>query len=463
LALGLSESDAFGADAKANLGVVVIGAGDDMRPVTAPGQPFLFTIGLDNMKGVADAHHVILRAVLPNGLKFQSSEPAPTRVENGNHPVWEIDTLPAKALPRLFQVTAETDANQAPGNQLEISAEAESSEGNANSADNHASYKIYVQALGPALVLLGSTLDSMAVTAETPTTFNVYLKNAGNLPSTGTRLEATLPKGMKLDKADPKPALSSGEVVSFKLGDLERGESRAVSMTVAFDSRQLPELLTNDRPLTFAFRVSRLVSGAEVTDSRFEVAKHIESAGQDVAVWLVREGEAGAETPPEKDISYVIKFANLGNQNAHKAVVALFLGPGLSIAHSDSQLTGTEKNDAFPGGIAHWDVGELGVGMSGNVRSAIHATSIPNDGALLSATITADGIDLDTTNNVASVLWHNPPVQGTLKSARRSAAVVKPVAMSEKANAHPASHRWRYFIWLILVIVALVIFFRARR
>jgi uncharacterized repeat protein (TIGR01451 family) len=464
VALAFSGSDAFGLDPKPDVGVIVTGAGADMRPITAPGQPFLFMIGLDNMKGVADAHHVKLSAVLPNGLKFQSSEPPPTRVESGNRPVWEIDTLPAKASPRLFQVTAETDTNLAPGSQLEISAAVESSESNLNSADNHAKYTIYVQKVGPALVFLGSTLDSVLLTAESPATFKINVKNAGNLPSTGTRLEATLPKGVKFDKADLKPAFSSGQAVTFKLGDLARAESKSVSMTVAFDSRQLPDLLSNDRPLTFAFRLSRMASGAEVTDSRFKVAKHIESAGQDVAVWLMAEdAKEPGETSPKNDVTCVIKFANLGNQSAHKVVVALYLGSGLAIAHSDSQPTSTGANDAFPGGVAHWDVGDLGVGMSRTIRSVINAKSIPDDGALVTTTITADGIDLDTSNNTASLLRRSQLPPDTLKSLQRSAAVVKPVGVSEKTTVRPVSHRWRHFFELILVTVAVVIFFRARR
>jgi hypothetical protein len=443
LAFAVSSSHGFALDAQPDLGVSVVGAGSDIRPITAPGQPFLFTIGLDNMNGDADAHHVKLSAVLPNGLAFQSSEPPPTRVESGNRPVWEIDTLPAKALPRLFQVTAETDTNLAPGRQLEISAAVESSESNATSADNHASYTIYVQKVGPALVFVGSTLDSVLVTADGPTTFNVNLMNAGNLLATDTRLEATLPTGIKLDKADPQPASSSSQVITFELGDLARAESKSVSMTVEVDHRQLSDLLSNDRPSTFVFRASRMASGTEVTDSHFEISKHIESAGQDVAVWLMTEGarEPG-EASPNDDVTCVIRFANLGNEPAHAVVVALYLASGLAIAHSDPQPAGTGTNDAFAGGVAHWDVDDLGVGMSRTVRSVIHATAIPDEGALVTATITADGFDIDSTNNTASLLWHRPTPPGTLKSAWHSAAVVKQVGV------------------LILVMVAVLIVFR---
>jgi uncharacterized repeat protein (TIGR01451 family) len=470
LALALSSSDGFALDAKPNLVVLVLGSGSDTRSVTAPGQPFSFRVGLDNISD-ATPHQVRLSVMLPKGLKFQTSDPAPTKVESNNHLVWEMDNLDPKVLPRFFEVTADTETDLTAGSTLEISAEAECSEGNANSAGNHASYTIYVQKVGPALIFLGSTLDSVLVTADGPATFKVEVRNAGNLPATDARLEVTLPTGVKFDKADPPPATSGGQVVTFNLGDLARAESKFVSMTVELDLLQHSDLLSSGQPLTFAFRISRMDAGTEVTDSYFEVTKHVESAGQDVAVWLMTEGaNVPGKISPNSDITCLIKFANLGNEAAHKVVVALYLGPGLTVAHSEPQPTGTGTDNAFPGGVAHWDVGDLDVAMSRTVRSVVHATSIPADGAILAATITADGIDIDTTNNTASLLLHSPLQPSTLKSAQPSPAVVKPVEVTKKASLRPKKasvrpewHPWLRIFQLILVIVGLVIFLHARR
>ena len=463
LALAFSSSDGFALGAKPDLTVIVFAADSDMPPAAAPGQPFSFRIGLDNMNAAADAHHVKLTAVLPDGLKFQTSDPPPTRVESGNHLVWEIDTLDPKALPRFFEVTAQGEPNLVPGGQLEISAEVECSEGIANPAHSHASNTIPVQAAGPSLVFSGSTLDSVPLTADDPVTFEVNLTNAGNLPATDTRLEATLPKEVTFDKADPPPASSSGQVVTFKLGDLARNESRAVTMTVEFDPHQRSDVILSDRPLTFAFRVARIASGAEVTDSHFEITKHIESVGQDVAVWLTTEGsEQPGEASPKTDVTCVIKFANLGNQAAHKVTVTLNLGSGVVLAHSDPQPSGAGTDNAYPGGVAHWDIGDLDVGMSRTIRSVIHVTSVPDDGALVNATITSDSIDIDASNNTASLLWHSPLPPGTLKSMRRTSAV-EPVGGSEGASVRSVSHRLRHLFELIVLVVVVLIIVRARR
>jgi hypothetical protein len=169
------------------------------------------------------------------------------------------------------------------------------------------------------------------------------------------------------------------------------------------------------------------------------------------------------EVSPKDNVTCVIKCANLGNQPAHKVVVTLNLGSGLAIVHSDPQPTGTGTNDAYPGGVAHWDIGDLGVGMSRTIRSVIHVTSVPDDGALVNATITADGIDIDTSNNSASLLWHSPLPPGILKSMRRASAIAKTAGNSEGASTLPVSHRWRHLFELILVIVAVLIVIRARR
>ena len=456
LALALCISDGFAVGEKPDLAVLVFGSGADTRLVTAPGQPFSFSIGLDNMSA-ADARHVKLTAVLPKGFKFRSSDPPPTGVENGDHLVWEIDALDPKTLPRFFVVTTDTEPNLVPGNQLDISAEAECSECNANSFHAHASDTIYVQSVGPALVFLGSTLDSILLATDGPSTFSVDLSNAGNLPAIGTRLEATLPKEIKFDKSDPQPESSSGQIVAFKLGDLARAESRSVMMTVEFDPHQVSDVLQADRSLTFSFKVAGAGPDGKVTDSHFEITKHIESAGQDVAVWLTIEGaKVPGELSPGDDAICVITYANLGNQAAHNVSVALSLGSGLSISKSDPQPAGNSASDTYPGGVAHWNIGDLGVGMSHSIKAIIHVTSVPDDGALMDATVTADGVDIDSSNNTASLLWHAPLPRGALASARSSSGAAN-------STAHATSHAWRHFGEALLLIFAATVVIRARR
>ena len=455
LALTLTVSDGAALDAKPDLAVLVFGTGPDTRPITAPGQQVSFVIGLDTRNAVG-AHHGKVMVVLPVGLTFRSGEPRPTRVENGNRPVWEIDALDPKVLPIFFQVTADADSTLAPGSQLEISAYAQCSECSANAPHNHADYTIHVQPVGPALVFAGSTLDSVPLTADGPTTFEVNLTNDGNLVATDTRLEVTLPSGVKFNKADPQPELPSGQVVTVNLGDLARAESRSVTMTVAVDAQQL-QSLQGEQPLTFAFRLLHKAAGIDVTDSHFEIVKHLESAGYDVAVWLTAEGtKEPGEVSPGDDVTCVVTYANIGNQTAHNVSVTLSLGSGLTIAKADPQPAGTDTSSVYAGGVMHWNIGDLDVGMSHSIRSIVHVTSVPDDGALVDAVVTADGIDIDASNNGASLLWHSPLAPGVITAAARSAGAAH-------GAAHGISHLWRYVVGLLLLMVAAVFVVRVQR
>jgi len=182
---------------------------------------------------------------------------------------------------------------------------------------------------------------------------------------------------------------------------------------------------------------------------------------KDVALWLITEGaKEPGEVSPKDHVACGIRSANLGNQSAHKVVVTLNLGSGLTMVHSDPQPSGTGTNDAYPGSVAHWDIGDLEVGMSRNIKPDIHVTSAPDDGALVEATITGDGTDIDGSNNTASLLWHSPLSRGAL---RRSAAIEKTIGGTGEASRRPASHRWRHFFELILLIVVVLIVVRARR
>ena len=448
---------------KPDLTVIVFASGSDPRPVVAPGLQTDLIVSVSNMRGDADAHKVVLSTTLPKGLKFVSSDPPPAKIESGNRLIWEVSVFPAKALPRLFDVIVEGDPHLAPGSQVEISADATSDEKNADSKYNHDTYTLFVQQAGPALVFTGSNLDSLPLTPDSPVTFMVELKNAGNLPATGTSMKMSLRSAVKFDKADPPPDSSSGQDFTFKLGDLARDESRSVTVTIELDPQQAYDLQQSGQLLSFDFEASRIASGKEITDSHFQPTKRVEAAGQNAAVWLTVEGaKEPGEVSPRDDVTCVITYANLGNQPAHKAVVTLNLGAGLATARSDPRPSGTLADDAYPGGVSHWDIGDLDIGQSGSIRSIVHVTSVDDDGALVNASITADGIDTDTSNNTASLLWHSPLPPGTLKSMRRTSAV-EPVGESEEASVRPASHRLRHLFELILLIVVVLIIVRARR
>lgn len=440
---------------KPDLTVLVFASGSDPRPVIAPGMQTDLIVSVSNMRGNADAHNVVVTTTLPKGLKFVNSDPKPKRIENGNRFIWEMPAFPAKGLPRLFDVIVEGDAHLAPGSRVEVSADATSDE-KTKSQYNHDTYTLFVQQAGPALVFTGSNLDSLPLTPDSPVTFVVELKNAGNLPATDTRMKMSLPPGVKFDKADPPPDSSSGQDFTFKLGDLARDESHSVTVTIELDQQQAMDLQQSGQLLSFNFEVARIVSGREITDSHFQLTKRVEAAGQNVAVWLGAEGaKEPGEASPGDDVTTVITYANLGNKPAHKVVISLALGPGLAIANAEPNPARMHVPVKKPfswqptkvvSDVTAWEFEQVGPGLSGSITVHIRSDSLPADGSVLTTTITAGDADLDSSNNSASLLLH----QVSLHS-RHS---IVSAAGGEK-HERP-SHRFRFMV-LVAAICALAL------
>jgi hypothetical protein len=148
---------------------------------------------------------------------------------------WEVGTMKANALPQLFELTATSDPALRPGTQLHISAEARSREKDAGPEDNRADYRIFTQDAAPALVFLGSSLDSTPLTPDAPATFQIDLRNAGTLAASAARLSISIPPEMKLDSSDPSAAGSGGARTNIGLGDIQPGQDRTVKVTIEFD------------------------------------------------------------------------------------------------------------------------------------------------------------------------------------------------------------------------------------
>lgn len=107
-------------------------------------------------------------------------------------------------------------------------------------------------------------------------------------------------------------------------------------------------------------------------------------------------------------MTYTITYGHFGNTAVLGASVSLSLSQGLSLLRAEPAADGVSKNERFPGGILSWNVGELAVGQSNVIKSQIHVASIPEDGSLVMATISAPGPSVNSGENVAYSLRHAP-------------------------------------------------------
>jgi hypothetical protein len=429
-----------------DIGVALLRTGDDSRPWVAKGQTVTLGVGVNNLNGDGDAHAVILKVNLPPGLTLRNADPAPNTVEGPNL-VWNLGTLAAHAFPQTFDLSLEIAPDAA--EELTVSATATPSEAEAH--PEHASDALPLTVKPAAAELdVQSTLGTVALTAEQPTTFALSVINQGTVTATATLLHMVLPPKVSFKGADPSgTAAATGDSVAWQVGDIPPGVSRTVTVTIAADPTLAATALDPGpgRMLAFAFDASTPSRQVDTRHAQLEIRKAIERAGSDLKVWL---GVQGADTPGElmvgKDVTYTITYGNFGRRPAQHASVALSLSEGLSLVRADPSPEVTTTNEQFPAGILAWNVGEIGVGKSDIIKCQIHVASVPDAGSLVKATISdPGGSDVNSGENVAYSLRHAP--RGAVPHA---------------TAAHPG-HAFRWFILLPFLLVIVWVALRARR
>lgn len=400
------------ATAGAGLRVHMLGSGSDPRPVTAPGETVSIVIGVSNMTGGADAHGVVLTVALPEGLSFQRAGRAPSGVENRKLR-WNLGTMKAGELPHVFELSSQTGAEVPAGAELVIAAELTSSDvGDAATDNNRAAYRIHVQRPGADLAV-ESNLGSVPLYPGRPAIFATTVMNTGNALAAGTALAIALPQGISVKEADPKPnAGSDANVVTWPLGDLQRGETRTVSVTIDLDSLLAMQLNSPADSLPFSFDVSSAASDIDTADNHLKIVRHVQSEGHDVAVWLNLEGgDPPGQFTAGTDATFVMTYANVGSQVARKTTVALRAPGSTSLVRAQPPSTRTSTDDALSATVATWELGDVRPGDHGMIRVPMRVAS--GTGMLVTAAISADGRDVNVDNDTARAVLRETRARGT--------------------------------------------------
>jgi len=379
---------------------VITRTDQDTRPFAAPGQSITLGVGVGNLNGDRDAHSVVLTVRLPLGLSLRSASPAPSKLE-GPSLVWNLGTLAAHAFPQTFDLNL-VIARDAPG-ELSVSASVASNDPEENSA-NHMEVLPIVVRSGAAELLVESTLEEVALTVGAPVEFRIAVTNQGNTTALSSVLSLVLPPKVSFKSGDPAPTVTNGDLLTWQLDDIGPAAVRTIAVTIALDASLIAAASdhTLENRLKFTFDASTTTTQSTPANSHREIRKQVERAGSDLKVWLNVEGaDNPGQLPVGKDVTYVIVYGNFGNAPAQKTLVSLSLWEGLHPLRAEPATTRLEKSDRFGGGVLSWDAGDIRVGQSSVVRCQVHVTSVPEDGSLVMAAISAPGGDTDTGNNVA--------------------------------------------------------------
>jgi uncharacterized repeat protein (TIGR01451 family) len=432
-----------------DLGVTMFRSGDDSRPLMAAGQTVTISVGVSNLRGDSDAHSTVLTMLLPTGLKLQQARPAPDRTEpanGGQSLVWNLGTVKAGGFPRMFELDLTAAANVQAGTELPVSATVATSDADANQKNNSATLPLVVQ---PAVADLAvqSDLDSLPMTVGHPLKFTAQVRNWGNIVASASALALTLPAKVTFKSSDPAPTATSSNTVTWQLGDIAPAGSSTVAVMIALDTSLAATAAdtTTENLLKFKLDASTIATQLNPANNHLEIDRHIERAGSDLKVWLSVQGaDNPGELPVGKDVTYTITYGNFGNAPAQHASVSLSLSQGLSLLRAAPPQAGTSKNDRFAGGVLSWNLGDLAVGQSNVIKSQIHVASVPEDGSLVMATISAPGPSANSGENVAYSLRHAPRAAGLHGAAAQG------------------GHLFRW-LFLLAVVIVLWAIFRARR
>ncbi|GIV82772.1 MAG: hypothetical protein KatS3mg051_2126 [Anaerolineae bacterium] len=390
-----------------NLATVVFLSDPADRYVVGAGQTITYTLGVENLARGTLAHDTVLTANLPAGLTYVRAVPVATRMAGANRPVWELGTLAAGGVPRLFDVVARIGAGVAPGTVLTVTAQVSTSDADANpSDDQYQAFGLLVQPSGPDLAV-GSEIAATAMTVGRPITFTMEVANAGNAPATGTALTLTLPVSVTLVSASPGPATSTADSAIWNWGSLVPATSRQVTVTVSLEPAlaAFVSLEPDAEPrnvLTYTLRVGSVTPDFDLNNNVEQVVEPVASAGPDLSVSLNVEGADGPGTlSAGQDVTYTLLYGNFGNQIAPTTTLTLSFWSGLNLVSAQPMPSRRDTSTTFAGGVLGWDLGDLPVGEWGKVRVQLHVASIPLEESLVLAVIGSDASDIHPVDNVA--------------------------------------------------------------
>lgn len=404
-----------------NLGLAIMRSGDDPRAVIPPGGTVTVSVGVNNMRGDADARSSVLTVILPNGLKFKQARPPADRTEaakTGTEVVWNLGAVPAKAFPRIFEL--DITAGEISSNTALVVATITTTDGDSNQKKRSATLVLRVRPAAADLVVR-SSLEAVPLTIGGPVKFTAEVSNWGSVSASGSALSLTVPPKVLFQSSDPAPTGTTANVVKWQLGDIEPAGSRSVTVTIALDM-SLAASIGDTAPvslLKFIFDASTTTTDINPANNHIEIEKPVEVAGFDLQTWLDIEGTELGPLPIGKDVTYAITYGNFGNAPAAKASVSLSLGDGFNFVSAEPRSTRSSKSDRFGGGMVTWDVGDLRVGESSLIKCRVHVASVPDYGSLVMANITAPGTDINPANNSAFFYGYPPTTAegGALRKA----------------------------------------------
>ncbi|MFW6195023.1 MAG: hypothetical protein ACOC5M_00695 [Chloroflexota bacterium] len=296
-----------------------------------------YDISLAN-SGDLTADEVVLTDEIPDGMEYVSSDPAGS--VSGDEITWDVGDLDPDASRDFVLVLSAEEVGE-----WTNTVAAESERGLSATAEATTDVQ-------PGDIEITKSGPSDPVQVDTENTYDIEVTNSGSGAMTGVTLEDTIPDGMTLVSADPPTGDTSDDSVTWDIGTLPPGESRAFQVTMRVDQAG-------------NWENTATASSAEGQTGQATFLTEV------VAPSLVIE-KAGPATRLQGDtFEYEIDVTNEGPGVADEVIVTDELPSGLDFESASPE-------PEVDGSTLTWDLGTLDVGESETVTVVVTATEPGN-------------------------------------------------------------------------------------
>jgi uncharacterized repeat protein (TIGR01451 family) len=148
--------------------------------------------------------------------------------------------------------------------------------------------------------------------------------------------------------------------------------------------------------LTYILETESAIADAAPGNNIEQSVTPIVFSGSAPAVWLSVQSPDPGRLKPGQDVTYTIRYDNLGSKAAHTTTVTVSLSSGLNPFNILPAPTRVLSDTNFAGGVFVWDLGDLAVGSSNVIQIQAHVGAVPPDGSLVLATIHSGDYDVHT-------------------------------------------------------------------
>ena len=365
--------------------------------VTA-GSEVTYTLSYTNT-GHDVAKGLVLTDQLPANLSFKSATGNGSEV-NGLV-TWQLPDLTARASGSVSLVATVTSPI-ADGTTITNTASIK-----ANQVLPVASPGVDITVSSAPVLVVEKTASSAVVNAGGNVAYTLTYRNDGTDQAVNVVVEDNLPGEMSFVSATPTSAgpadtsgvLASGGVVKWNIGTLAAGQSGNVTLVGS-----VPGVIADGTALFNSASMSSTRTTATSVLSRVDVAS--------TPVLTIDKTTSTKVAAPGNDITYSIRYENIGSDTANTVTLVDTLPSNTSFASADHGGQEIDPNTLAPSpgsGVVGWPMPNIAANTSGTVSVTVTADPVIADGTILTNTATIASAQTNPLTATSSVPVSSAP------------------------------------------------------